>query len=199
VLQDALIQQILAEAQRILYEVGVEVRGPRLRRRLLDEGLQMDAKEERVLFPPDVVDEAIASVPSSFTLYDRRGQPHAELGADNVHFVPGSSGLKVLDHRTGQTRPANTKDFAEYVRLADGLPNVAYLATAFSTDDVEAQISDAWRLYLCLTNSQKPVVSGAFTEHGVPRMARMMQLFRRDRDDLAARRQCSTCARPPRP
>lgn len=187
VLQDELIQQILSEARRILYEVGVEVRGPRLRRRLLDEGLKMDAKEERVFFPPDVVDEAIASAPSSFTLYDRRGQPHAELGADNVHFVPGSSGLKVLDHRTGQTRPANTRDFTEYVRLADGLPHVAYLATAFSTDDVEARISDAWRLYLCLTNSQKPVVSGAFTEHGVPRMARMMQLFRRDRDDLAAR------------
>lgn len=187
VLQDELIQQILSEARRILYEVGVEIRGPRLRRRLLDEGLKMDAKEERVFFPPDVVDEAIASAPSSFTLYDRRGQPHAELGADNVHFVPGSSGLKVLDHRTGQTRPANTRDFTEYVRLADGLPHVAYLATAFSTDDVEARISDAWRLYLCLTNSQKPVVSGAFTEHGVPRMARMMQLFRRDRDDLAAR------------
>jgi trimethylamine--corrinoid protein Co-methyltransferase len=74
------------------------------------------------------------------------------------------------------------------VRLADGLPNIPYLATAFSTNnDIEAQVSDAWRLYMTLTNSNKPVVSGAFTEHGVPRMVDMMQLFRRDRADLIAR------------
>ena len=48
-------------------------------------------------------------------------------------------------------------------------------------------MSDAWRLYMCLTNSKKPVVSGAFTEHGVPRMVEMMQLFRTDRADLIAR------------
>jgi trimethylamine--corrinoid protein Co-methyltransferase len=48
-------------------------------------------------------------------------------------------------------------------------------------------VSDAWRLYLCLANSTKPLVSGAFTEHGVPRMAQMMQLFRHDKDDLIAR------------
>jgi trimethylamine--corrinoid protein Co-methyltransferase len=75
-----------------------------------------------------------------------------------------------------------------FVRLADGLRHIAYLATAFSTnDDIEAQVSDAWRLHLCLTQSRKPVVSGAFTEHGVLRMVEMMQLFRHDRADLAAR------------
>ena len=31
------------------------------------------------------------------------------------------------------------------------------------------------------------MVSGAFTEHGVPRMRDMMQLFRRDRADLIAK------------
>ena len=141
-----------------------------------------------MLFPRDVVEAAIASAPSSFWLYDRDGEPHADIGGDRVHFIPGSSGLKVLDHRTGETRLANSTDFVEYVRLADGLANIPYLATAFSTnDDIEPQVSDAWRLYMTLTNSNKPVVSGAFTEHGVPRMVEMMQLFRHDRADLIAR------------
>src|SRR4029077_19012472 len=121
-------------------------------------------------------------------LFDRAGEPHADLGGDRVHFVPGSSGLKVLDHRTGDARLPHSIELLEYVRLADGLANIPYLATAFSTnDDIEAQVSDAWRLYMTLTNSNKPVVSGAFTEHGVPRMVEMMQLFRRDRADLIAR------------
>jgi len=186
VLDDELIARILDEARRILSEIGVEVRGAALRQRLLDHGLKM--RGDRILFPPDVIDTAIAATPRSFTLYDRDGRSHAELGGNNVHFVPGSSGLKVLDHRTGQTRLANTADFVEYVRLADGLEYIAYLATAFSTnDDIEPQVSDVWRLYLNLTHSRKPVVSGAFTEQGVPRMAQMMQLFRRDRADLIAR------------
>lgn len=188
VLSTDLIENILAEAKRILAEVGVEVRGRPLKERLLAHGLPLDSSGERVLFPPEVVDWAIANTPRSFTLYDRDGRVHAHLGGNNVHFVPASSGLKVLDHRTGQTRLANTADFVEYARLGDGLEHIAYLATAFSTnDDIEPQLSDAWRLYLLLTNSRKPMVSGAFTEHGVPRMAEMMQLFRHDRADLIAR------------
>jgi trimethylamine--corrinoid protein Co-methyltransferase len=187
VVQEEMIGRILAEAKRILSEIGVEVRGPEMRQRLLDHGLKQDPESGRVLFLPDVVEAAIVSTPRSFTLYNRNGDPHAELGGDNVHFVPGSSGLKVLDHRTGVTRLANTADFVEFVRLADGLPHIAYLATAFSTNDVEPQVSDAWRLYLCLANSIKPIVSGAFTEHGVPRMAEMMGRFRQDKADLITR------------
>jgi trimethylamine---corrinoid protein Co-methyltransferase len=187
-MSDELVGRIVDEAKRVLAETGMEIRGPAMRQRLLDAGLPTNASGERILFPRDVVERAIASAPSSFVLYDREGNAHADLGGDRVHFVPGSSGLKWLDHRTGQVRLATTADFVEYVRLADGLQHIAYLATAFSTnDDIEAQVSDAWRLYLTLTNSRKPVVSGAFTEHGTERMVEMMQLFRADRADLIAR------------
>jgi trimethylamine--corrinoid protein Co-methyltransferase len=188
VLSDELIVRILAEAKRIMAEVGMEIRGPRMRERLLDHGLKTVDGANRVLFPPEVVDRAIASAPKSFTLYDRDGRPHAEIGGYNVHFVPGSSGLKIMDHRNGETRLADSTDFVEYARLCDGLQHIAYLATAFSTNkDIESQVSDAWRLYMALVNSKKPVVSGAFGEHGVPRMVEMMQLFRRDRAELIAK------------
>ena len=187
VLEPSLLASIVDEAKRLLDEVGMEIRGPAMRARLLEHGLPTTA-EGRVRFPPDAVERAIAAAPSSFRLFDRDGNEAADLGGDRVHFVPGSSGLRVLDHRTGEARLANTADFVEYVRLADGLEHLGYLATAFSTnDDIEAQVSDAWRLYLVLTNSKRPVVSGAFTEHGVERMVEMMALFRRDRADLIAR------------
>ncbi|MBI2777783.1 MAG: trimethylamine methyltransferase family protein [Chloroflexi bacterium] len=188
ILEPALIERILDEAMRVLATTGMEVRGAEMRRRLQAAGLPMDASGQRVLFPRDVVKRALATAPSSFVLFDRDGAAHADLGGDRVHFVPGSSGLKVADHRTGEVRLAGTTDFVEYVRLADGMRHIAYLATAFSTnDDIEVTVADAWRLYLTLTNSKRPVVSGAFTEHGVERMVEMMQLFRRDRADLIAR------------
>jgi trimethylamine--corrinoid protein Co-methyltransferase len=188
VLENDLVERIVGEAKRLMTEVGMEIRGPRLKQRLLDHGLKTDASGKRVLFPPEVVDKAIETAPSSFTLYDRDGKPYTEIGGDNVHFVPGSSGLKILDHRTGETRLANSTDFVEYARLCDTLEHIAYLATAFSTNkDIESQVSDAWRLYMTLTTSKRPVVSGAFSEHGVPRMAEMLQMFRSSRADLVAK------------
>jgi trimethylamine--corrinoid protein Co-methyltransferase len=187
VLDDALRDRILEDAYRLLDEVGIDVKNARLRGRLLDAGLPLDAGGHRVRFPRGIIEKALASAPSSIVLHDRNGDPFANLGGDRVHFVPGSSGLKVLDHRTGQARPALTADFVEYVKLASGLPHIAYLATAFSTSDIEPQVSDAWRLRFCLSHSTRPVVSGAFTPRGVGRLVEMMQLFRRDAADLAAR------------
>jgi trimethylamine--corrinoid protein Co-methyltransferase len=188
VIAPELCARVIAEAKRIMAETGMDIRGANMRRRLLEHGLKTSADGDRILFPPEVVERAIETAPKSFTLYNRDCLPHAELGGNNVHYVPGSSGLKILDHRTGETRQSNSTDFIEYARLCDGLEHIAYLATAFSTNqDIEAQVSDAWRLYMLLTSSKKPMVSGAFSEHGVPRMRDMMQLFRRDRAELIAK------------
>jgi trimethylamine--corrinoid protein Co-methyltransferase len=188
VLSDDQISRILDEAKRLMAEVGMEIRGEALKQRLLDHGLKTDASGGRILFPPDVVDKAIADAPSTFTLHDRDGNPYTEIGGYNVHYVPGSSGLKILDHRTGETRLTNSTDFIEYARICDGLEHIAYPATAFSTNkDIESQVSDAWRLYMLLTTTKRPIVSGAFSEHGVPRMGDMMQMFRDDRADLVAK------------
>lgn len=183
-----LIERILNEARRVLSEVGIDVTHEGLRNRMLDLGLKLDATGKRLLFPADIVDRAIATTPGVFDLFDRDGNKFTEIGGDKVHFVPGSSGLQIQDHRSGELRLANTKDFVEYIRLCDGLPHIAYLATAFSTNqDIEPQISDAWRLYLCLTQSHKPIVTGAFSAHGVGTMAEMLQLFRRDQQDMINR------------
>lgn len=187
-LDESLTTRIIDEAINILAEVGIEVRGKKLRERMLQSGLMADASGKRLLFPREVVERALQSAPSSFTLYNRNGDPHTTVGGDAVHFTPASSALKILDHRTNENRLANTADFVEYIRLVDGMEHIDYPSTAFSTnEDIEAKVSDIWRLYLCLTHSNKPVVSGAFTEEGVPPMAEMMMLFRKDKQDLIAK------------
>ena len=79
VVPDELVQPILEEAKRILAEIGIEVRGARLRQRLLEQGLRLartadDA--ERVLFPAEFVERAIESAPKSIALHDRDGRPY---------------------------------------------------------------------------------------------------------------------------
>ena len=53
ILAPELIDRIVDEAKRVLAEVGMEIRGPEMRRRLLEAGLPTNAAGDRVLFPRD--------------------------------------------------------------------------------------------------------------------------------------------------
>ena len=64
VLSEDLLDRILDEAMRILAETGMEIRGPEMRRRLLEAGLPTNAAGDRVLFPREFVERADAD-PSS--------------------------------------------------------------------------------------------------------------------------------------
>jgi trimethylamine--corrinoid protein Co-methyltransferase len=181
------VDRIVDEALTVLERIGVHIEDERALGRLAPLGLIVEQATSRVKFPRAAIERALATAPSSLTLHDRDGEPAAVLEGDNVHFVPASSALRVLDRRTQQHREPGTPDFVEYVRLADGLKNISYLSTAFIPKDIPQEMADAWRLYLVLANSKRPVVSGAFTAWGVPRMGEIMAMFRDGRDDLARR------------
>ena len=186
-LEPLLVDRVIDEAFAVLERTGVRLRDPRAIRLLAAQGLVTDAATQRLKFPRRIVEQALSSAPHSITLFDRDGRPAAVLEGDNVHFVPASSALHILDRRTQEIREPDSADFVEYVRLAGGLRHLAYLSTAFVPRDIPQTIADAWRLYLVLAHSRSPVVSGAFTATGVPRMAELMAAFRSDRAELAQR------------
>ncbi|MFI4945335.1 MAG: trimethylamine methyltransferase family protein, partial [Burkholderiales bacterium] len=184
VLEPSLPGRIVDEALTVLEKTGVLIEDEHALARLATIGLSVDAATSRVLFPRKVVEKALATAPSSVALHDRDGAPYATLEGDRVHFVPASSALRVLDRRTQEAREPSSADFVEYVKLADGLKNIDYLSTAFIPKDIPQDIADAWRLYLVLAHSKRPIVSGAFTAWGVPRMGELMARFRSGKDDL---------------
>jgi len=187
VLEPALVDRIIDEALGVLATTGVHIEDERALTRLAGLGLAADPATGRVLFPRASIERALATAPSSVTLHDRDGVVAAVLEGDNVHFVPASSALRVLDRRTQKARTPLTADFVEYVRLADGLKNISYLSTAFIPTDIPQDVADVWRLYLVLAHSKRPVVSGAFTAWGVSRMGQVMAMFRDGREDLVRR------------
>ena len=187
ILESSLVERIVDEALSVLEKTGVLVEHDEAFDRLVAAGFTGNTETKRITFPRTIVEEALASAPSSLTLYDRDGQPYTTLEGDNVHFVPASSALRILDRKTGEIREPQTADYVDYVKIANGLENISYLSTAFIPKDVPQDMADAWRLYMVLSYSKKPIVSGAFTAFGVPRMGEIMSYFRKDRDDLAAK------------
>ncbi|MGH9323571.1 MAG: trimethylamine methyltransferase family protein [Vicinamibacteria bacterium] len=184
ILERELLSRIVDEALSVLERTGVLVEHPESFDRLVEVGFRGNEDTHRITFPRKTLEEALASAPSSITLHDRDGNPAATLEGDRVHFVPASSALRILDRKTQEMREGDSRDFVEYVKIADGLKNIAYLSTAFIPRDIPQDIADAWRLYMVLAHSKRPVVSGAFTSYGVPRMGRIMSYFRSGKEDL---------------
>jgi dihydrolipoamide dehydrogenase len=126
-----------------------------------------------VRFPAALIDRALAAAPHSFRLYDVLGQETHDFRGDNVYFTPGSCGITVLDHHTGQMRAPQTADYVRYAKLVSRLEHIPAQSTAFIAVDVPEPIQDSYRLYLSLLSCEKPVVTGAFT---IPSFATMKAL-----------------------
>jgi trimethylamine--corrinoid protein Co-methyltransferase len=161
-LDDTLIERILAEAREVLWRLGVEVHNPRVLSLLADHGAKVDREAQRVYFREELVDRAVASAPKGFKLYDVLGQETHDLSGRRIHFTPGSAAIHVLDGASGEIRRPSTRDCVEHFKVVSGLPDIHAASTAIVPADVHESVSDSYRLYLSLMYCEKPVVTGAF-------------------------------------
>ena len=113
----------------------------------------------RVHIPPGLVEWALSIVPKRVVLCDRHGNRVMPLERNNVFFGPGSDCPNILDHRTGERRPATLQDIVEGIRLCDALPNIDFLMSLFIASDIEDQrIADRYQMRAMLMNSTKPIL-----------------------------------------
>lgn len=193
------IGQILDEAFQLMQKPGIKVQYPEARQLLAEAGAEVDETTEVVRIPEKLVRAALETVPTKFFLHDRNGQPRVEYGGDAVHFDPGSSAVHILDPETGEHLPAETKDLARLVKVAEMLPQYDAQSTAVVCNEVAKEIGDLYRLYVVLMLSEKPIVTGAFSNKNPQAMFDMLAIYSGGRDALAAKPMAifDVCPSPP--
>ena len=89
---------------------------------LAREGLPVD-EQSLVRFPSEVVRQALASSPSSFSLFDHHGQ---EIPFRSGNPLPAvySNAVKIWDWTNNEVRPSRREDLVRCVRLADAIPEI---------------------------------------------------------------------------
>jgi trimethylamine--corrinoid protein Co-methyltransferase len=184
-LDEKLVERIVAEARQVLATTGVEIHNEAVVSMLTDHGATVEGG--RVRITDGLIDGALESVPRSFRLYDVAGNLTHELGGDAVHFTPGSAAINFLEGSAAEIRKPTTADYVRYARLVSGLQHIASQSTAMIPADVTEQISDSYRLFLGLLNCAKPVVTGAFTIEAFEIMKDLQLAVRGSRDELAAK------------
>ncbi|HUM06434.1 MAG TPA: trimethylamine methyltransferase family protein [Terriglobales bacterium] len=177
------VERVLAEAFELIENPGIKV-APIAADLLARAGARVVDGVAHI--PEAMARRAVESAPKSFFLYARTGSSSVHYGGEDVHFDPGSSCLNILDAITGLPRLARADDLAQLVQLTEMLPEYSAQSTAVVCNDVPQAIGDFYRLFLVLSFSNKPVVTGAFSG---PTLEAMLDLLAADAGGHDALRQ----------
>jgi trimethylamine--corrinoid protein Co-methyltransferase len=177
-LSDELLKKIVDESYQLLERTGVFVENREAAMLLLDAGAKVDTSSGRAFIPAKLIDGALATVPKRFTLYDTHGEKAFLVGGDDVHFDPGSAGLRLFDHRTQSERKAVTADLVHFSHLVQRLEHFHFQSTGLISSDVPESVADCYRLFIALQHCSKPVVTGLFIVEGFRPMLEMLVAVR---------------------
>ncbi len=192
-----LIDRILDEAFQLLLNPGIKVQSDEARDLLAAAGAQITDGIAHI--PEKLVRDALQTVPHTFYLHDRDGNPAVTYGGDAVHFDPGSSGVHMLNPDTLEHYPSQSDDLVRLVKVAEMLPQYDAQSTAVVCNEVPKAIGDLYRLYLVLLHSKKPIITGSFSAETLPRMLDMLAIFAGGPAGLRAKPQAvfDVCPSPP--
>lgn len=163
------LQQVYRTALDLLSRLGMGEVPARLKTDLLAAGAQ-EAEHDRVVFPVDLVEDAVASAARTFTFHGRDPERSITVGGSKVYFGTGGAAVQTLDMESGLYRPSTLEDLHNFTRLQDVLQNVSWFTRCcVATDVPDTYDLDVNTVYALLKNTTKPVAT-SFTlpEHVEP-------------------------------
>lgn len=177
-LTDADLKKIAYEALRILEKSGMFVYSKTARDALRKNGAIVNEAECLVKMPKSMVEDAVASNPSSVTLYSRKGNYDAVLEKNRVHFGTGGTAIYVLDPETGERRPSTVEDVILAARMADTLDNVhLFTINVFPNEIQNIEEIDVNRFFHSLNNTGKHVMGGIYSINGCRKVVDMAEII----------------------
>ena len=157
----------------LLARAGVRVESPAARDVFLAAGCTLSA-DDRVLIPPQAVEDAIAALPASAVLAARDPGKSLELDASPgpvyVHNMGGAA--DVADARTGELRRATLADQVALTRVMHHLVNQHEVTSLVQPQDVPALLEPLYS-YLVLALESDKALGGPGVSH--PFQARYLE------------------------
>ncbi len=158
VLSDDDLRQIHQATLDILAECGVEINSPRMLDFLRSRGLSVQADRPVVRFTRSCIEDALATIPPRFEVFDREGKPLYELGDGRTKFAGGHNAVFWVDSQTGKTRPSKVADVELFSRLCEDLPAIDMIGIPVMPQDVpEPGATLLYGVRAVIENSRKPL------------------------------------------
>lgn len=177
-LDESGVRKVADAAMEVLVKSGMTVYSDTAFEAFRAAGGQVDTNTRNVQLSRSLVEDAIASNPSSITLFSRNGEHDAVLERDRVHYATGGTAIYVLDPDTGERRPSTLEDVILNARMVDVLEHIhAFTINVFPNEIKQKDHIDANRFFHALDNTTKHVMDGIYSIRGCQDVIRMAQMI----------------------
>ena len=176
-LSDTDVNRVADSALDLLESNGMLVYAPTGFEALKAAGAEVDEGTRQVKMSRSMVEDAIASNPSSVTLHGREPEHDAVLEKDRVYYGTGGTAIYVLDPDTGERRPSTVDDVILNGRLVDVLDNIhVFTINVFPHDVGKQDDIDVNRFFHALDNTTKHVMGGIYSLDGCKKVVEMAEM-----------------------
>ena len=127
-------------------------------------------EDERLLFPPELVQRALSGLRKSITLHGQRPGHEMILEGQQVHLGTGGAAPFIVDLETSAYRESTLKDLYDAARMADALDHIQFFSRSLVARDMpDEQALDINTAFASLAGTEKHVmVSASQPEHVRP-------------------------------
>jgi len=136
------LDQIHLATLEVLERAGVFTDDPKALDIFAGGGCRVDRETGIVKIPGHVVEDAIASAPTSFVGCGREESFDLLFEPGRVAFTTFGEGLIVVDPESGELRESTRKDVADTARLTDYLDGIDAYEVAVGASDVEPGMAE---------------------------------------------------------
>ena len=155
---------------KILSDVGVVFAHDGAREMLTREHGCRVGDDGYLRMPPDVVEQALSTVPEVVRLYDLNGCVRVDTSTRITSYCPGHNCVRILDRITGELRPCTLADIREAAVVCERLPNISMSCSLGYPSDVPAEDEAVETARTLFEHCSKPAAILAHDEHIQARM-----------------------------
>jgi trimethylamine--corrinoid protein Co-methyltransferase len=187
VLSEKEMQKLHAASLTILQDVGMQIDHAESLGILHDAGAHVDRSNNRVKFPPDMVERCLRQIPSSVCLAGRDPKYDLMLRYDSPFVARCGTGLTAILEPQGTTcRDAVPGDQATMARLVDGLDNIG-MPGPLTLHDVPGKTADLHATRLLLEGQRKHFMNLTMGPRNMRYQIEMQLAVRGSRAEVANR------------
>lgn len=177
------LDRIHAASLSILQGTGMEIADQEALSRLADAGCEVSLDDQRVRFPPALIEEKLKMVPASVQLGGQIAENDLVIGdgSQSIATRPIVGVEDILDHRTGELRRATVNDLKEWITLNDALPNIDYNGDLCPVD-VHLPSRDVIAAAIACRYTKKHLHAFSHSGTSVDLIARIAEVIARNED-----------------
>lgn len=157
---------IHAATMRVLNDPGILVNHEGARKLFRAAGCQVDEQTKIVKIPETVVEKALSTAPSEFTLYSRDGQHDIHMVSDGskTNYLTFGVGVKVTNYvAPGQyeVRNSTLEDIKKICRVVDACENIDWICSPITAIDLATApgVRTLREVEAVIVSSAKPFLS----------------------------------------